>query len=84
MAASYDDGASEPFLERLVSALLAGDEAGGDRRGRQSAAVRIWDGPPVDLRVDDHERPVHRLVGVVEKAPELGLVDALEPAGRAP
>jgi uncharacterized Ntn-hydrolase superfamily protein len=83
MAASFEEGEGEPFLERLVMALLAGDEAGGDRRGRQAAAVRIWGGTPIDLRVDDHERPVHRLVGLVEKAPVFGPIDELEPAGHA-
>jgi uncharacterized Ntn-hydrolase superfamily protein len=82
MAASFEACAGEPFLDRLVTALLAGDEAGGDRRGRQAAAVRIWDGPPIDLRVDDHERPVHRLVALIEKAPAFGPIDELEPAGR--
>lgn len=55
---------------RLLSALVAGDEAGGDRRGRQSAAIYIvrekgsYDGlidKYIDLRVDDHERPVAEL-----------------------
>lgn len=58
------------FPERLHAALLAGDRAGGDRRGRQSAAIFIvkprggyaelndrW----IDYRVDDHEDPVLRL-----------------------
>ncbi len=70
MAAAYEDAASLTFVERLVTALLAGDEAGGDRRGRQSAAVRIWrsESPAgtdidtfADLRVDDDPLPVHRL-----------------------
>jgi uncharacterized Ntn-hydrolase superfamily protein len=55
---------------RLYSALLAGDHAGGDKRGRQSAAIYVakpkggyggfidrW----LDYRVDDHEDPVPRL-----------------------
>jgi uncharacterized Ntn-hydrolase superfamily protein len=55
---------------RLYAALLAGDRAGGDRRGRQSAAIYVakpdagyggtidrW----IDYRVDDHENPVARL-----------------------
>jgi uncharacterized Ntn-hydrolase superfamily protein len=55
---------------RLLAALVAGDEAGGDRRGRQSAAMYIvrekgsYDGlidKYIDLRVDDHERPVPEL-----------------------
>ncbi|SDZ22082.1 Uncharacterized conserved protein, Ntn-hydrolase superfamily [Micromonospora pattaloongensis] len=64
------------FAERLVAALHAGDRAGGDRRGRQSAAVLVvakdsgYGGTSdiaVDLRVDDHPDPVAeltRLLGV--------------------
>ena len=60
---------------RLHAALLAGDRAGGDRRGRQSAAIYVtkpkagyggyldrW----VDYRVDDHEDPVLRLGQLLE------------------
>jgi len=70
MAESYEQGVGLPFAYRLVEALLAGDKAGGDRRGRQSAAVRVWSadagsslpfGVVTDLRVDDDERPVERL-----------------------
>ncbi|PZA08667.1 MULTISPECIES: DUF1028 domain-containing protein [unclassified Meiothermus] len=58
-----------PFPERLTAALLAADRAGGDRRGRQSAALVVvgagkgyggmdrW----VDLRVDDHPDPCAEL-----------------------
>lgn len=63
-----DDDA--PFAQHMVDALRAGQDAGGDRRGRQSAALFIvsnadvdtW--PPetvVDLRVDDHREPVAEL-----------------------
>jgi uncharacterized Ntn-hydrolase superfamily protein len=63
MAAGWEEAASLPLARRLVAALVAGDEAGGDRRGRQSAALKIWgaDGVIADLRVDDAPRPVHRL-----------------------
>jgi uncharacterized Ntn-hydrolase superfamily protein len=71
MAAEYERRPDLSFTQRLVAALLAGDRAGGDRRGRQSAAVRIWGGgeghkpgnpaPVVDLRVDDAPLPVHGL-----------------------
>ena len=60
---------------RLHTALLAGDRAGGDRRGRQSAAIYVakpnggyggfidrW----IDYRVDDHEDPVLRLGELLE------------------
>jgi uncharacterized Ntn-hydrolase superfamily protein len=69
--------ASGSFPERLVDTLLAGDEAGGDRRGRQSAAIKVWM-PPVDadgdcrdlalfLRIDDAELPVHDLQRLVRR-----------------
>lgn len=58
--------AGEPFARRLLAALTAGDAAGGDSRGRQSAALYAvqpgagYDasGVLVDLRVDDHPDPV--------------------------
>lgn len=55
-------GASLP--ERMVAALQAGELAGGDRRGRQSAALQVItteDFPDVDLRVDDHAAPLDEL-----------------------
>lgn len=67
----YDPRSSLGFAARLLAALDAGDRAGGDSRGRQSAAVvatRVTDErehPPlleVDLRSDDHEAPVAELV----------------------
>ena len=70
MAARFEAMKGQPFVHRLVQSLLAGDEAGGDRRGRQSAAVKVWRAEPAhltdvdtvgDLRVDDAERPVHEL-----------------------
>jgi uncharacterized Ntn-hydrolase superfamily protein len=76
IAAVYERLRGEPFVQRLVQALLAGDEAGGDRRGRQSAAVRVWRGEPAgladvdgvaDLRIDDAARPVHDLAALVPR-----------------
>jgi uncharacterized Ntn-hydrolase superfamily protein len=65
--------------ERLLAALDAGEAAGGDRRGRQSAAmvlVTTEDFPDLSLRVDDHAQPLvemRRLYGVWlrERAPWL-------------
>jgi uncharacterized Ntn-hydrolase superfamily protein len=60
---------------RLVAALLAGDRAGGDRRGRQSAAMLIAregggylgdSDIALDLRVDDHTQPVAELARLLE------------------
>lgn len=60
-------GASGPLAERLIDALDAGEAAGGDLRGRQSAAVLVVpaEGEPwerqADLRVEDHEDPLGEL-----------------------
>jgi uncharacterized Ntn-hydrolase superfamily protein len=52
------------LAERLVRALEAGQTAGGDKRGRQSAALRVHEReeyPLLDLRVDEHAYPVAEL-----------------------
>jgi uncharacterized Ntn-hydrolase superfamily protein len=60
-------GASGPLADRLIDALDAGEAAGGDLRGRQSAAVLVVgpEGEPwetlIDLRVEDHEDPLGEL-----------------------
>ena len=62
-----------PFAERLIAALAAGEAAGGDKRGKQAAALRIHtteDYPFLDLRVDDHEDPVTELRRLYEKSLE--------------
>ncbi len=76
MRLAWLDGAAEPSLaRRLLAALRAGDGAGGDRRGRQSAAVYVvarglgYGGTSdvlVDLRVDDHPDPVAELARLVD------------------
>jgi len=53
-----------PFAQRLIVAMHAGEAAGGDKRGKQSAALLIhgeeeW--PALDLRVDDHADPLAEL-----------------------
>jgi uncharacterized Ntn-hydrolase superfamily protein len=69
------ESAEGPLATRLVSALVAGDSAGGDRRGRQSAALLVvreaagYGGASdvaVDLRVDDHADPVAELERLLE------------------
>lgn len=68
-------GSREPFPERLVAALTAAEAAGGDSRGRQSAALLVvghekgyaglndrW----IDLRVDDHPEPAAELARLLE------------------
>lgn len=69
MADAYERSVGEPLYERLMQALEAGQEAGGDRRGRQSAAIRVIAGEEYawcDIRVDDHEQPVAELRRVLE------------------
>jgi uncharacterized Ntn-hydrolase superfamily protein len=67
VVAMADTFASRSDLEvsdRLLSALEAGQEAGGDKRGKQSAALLVWSPEPRrfhNLRVDDHSEPVAEL-----------------------
>jgi uncharacterized Ntn-hydrolase superfamily protein len=66
---------SAPLARRLLAALEAGDEAGGDSRGRQSSALLVAKADSgfggqgdiaVDLRVDDHERPIPELTRLLD------------------
>jgi uncharacterized Ntn-hydrolase superfamily protein len=53
-----------PLAERLIEAMSAGEAAGGDKRGKQSAALRLHadeDHAELDLRVDDHSEPIAEL-----------------------
>jgi uncharacterized Ntn-hydrolase superfamily protein len=70
IAATFEATAGAPFAERLIECLAAGQAAGGDSRGQQSAALLVVakDGGYgalsdvlVDLRVDDHEHPIPEL-----------------------
>jgi uncharacterized Ntn-hydrolase superfamily protein len=63
-AQAYVANANLPFAQRLIVALKAGEAAGGDKRGKQSAALLIhgeeeWS--DLDLRVDDHADPLAEL-----------------------
>jgi uncharacterized Ntn-hydrolase superfamily protein len=69
-AAWLDSSPEAPLAQRLLEALAAGDSAGGDARGRQSAALLVvkdeagyggLDDIAVDLRVDDHGEPIVEL-----------------------
>jgi uncharacterized Ntn-hydrolase superfamily protein len=67
---TWNTGDDLPMPERLMAAMLAGEAAGGDRRGKQSAAmvmVTTEDFPDLNLRVDDHVEPLlelQRLLGI--------------------
>ena len=53
-----------PFAQRLIAAMRAGEAAGGDKRGKQSAALLIYgeeEWSDLDLRVDDHADPLAEL-----------------------
>jgi uncharacterized Ntn-hydrolase superfamily protein len=63
-AAAYKRNAALTFPRRLIAAMRAGEAAGGDKRGKQSAALVIcgedeW--PDLSLRVDDHSDPLAEL-----------------------
>ncbi len=76
MLESWEATQDEPELaRRLLAALQAGDRAGGDRRGRQSAALLVvreeagyggMDDVAVDLRVDEHREPVTELARLLD------------------
>ena len=60
-----------PLGERLLVALAAGDAAGGDKRGKQAAALRLHgddDYARLDLRVDDHSEPIDELRRLYDKS----------------
>ncbi len=64
MAATFEESLGLELSERLVRALEAGQQAGGDKRGKQSAALLVASPDPRgyhNLRVDDHVEPVAEL-----------------------
>ena len=70
LAETFERNSSLPLSERLLASLLAADRAGGDARGRQSAALYVarvkggyagFNDRMIDLRVDDHSDPVPEL-----------------------
>lgn len=75
LASTFEQTAGRPLADRLLASLAAAQEAGGDRRGQQAAALLVVrkDGGyggtsdvAVDLRVDDHPRPVDELARLYE------------------
>ena len=69
MAAAFQ--AHEDFSEALLASLKLGQVAGGDKRGKQSAALRIHgceQYPMLDLRVDEHVEPIDELERILKIA----------------
>jgi uncharacterized Ntn-hydrolase superfamily protein len=71
LAATFESNSHLELAERLIECLAAAQAAGGDRRGQQSASLLVvqkdagyanLSDTVVDLRVDDHERPIPELV----------------------
>ncbi|MEO8304890.1 MAG: DUF1028 domain-containing protein [Betaproteobacteria bacterium] len=72
-AAAFEANRALPFAERLIAAMEAGDAAGGDKRGKQAAALLVYTTesyPALDLRVDDHAEPIVELRRLYEKSLE--------------
>ncbi len=71
MARAFSDSVDADLAERLMQALEAGQMAGGDRRGRQCAALLVVEReefPLWDIRVDEHPHPVAELRRILEVA----------------
>lgn len=82
MRDSFESDDSLPLGKRLLLALSAGEAAGGDKSGHQSAALKVYGNPEfalLDLRVDEHDDPVaelRRLYGIAEET-LIPLMDSL-------
>jgi len=73
MLACYMDNMALDFAPRLLCAMEAAEAAGGDKRGRQSAALRIHRGEEfawLDLRADDHAHPLNEVRRLLDVAQE--------------
>lgn len=71
MAEAYDANFAVPFARRLILAMQAGEAAGGDARGRQSAGLLVHDEEDyslLDLRIDDHSAPLEEIARLEEVA----------------
>lgn len=75
MKKAYERNAALDFPERLLSALEAAENAGGDARGKQSAAILVvssqiypnsWMGNVLELRVEDSPRPLEELSRLIK------------------
>ena len=70
-AAAFETNHALPFALRLITAMEAGEAAGGDKRGKQAAALIVCTTetyPALDLRVDDHPEPIIELRRLYEKS----------------
>lgn len=79
--AAYLDNMALPLALRLLTAMQAGEAAGGDKRGRQSAALRVHRAqvyPWIDIRADDHADPLAELRRLLAAAGERFLFFAEE------
>lgn len=70
MAKAFERSEGQPLAERVLLAMQAAEREGGDIRGKQSAALVVvkgqksdqpWDDKTIDLRVDDHTKPLDEL-----------------------
>ena len=93
MADAFTGSGGLTLPERLMAALEAGQSVGGDKRGRQSAAILVYkteEFPYLSLRVDEHAHPVAELRRVLEVARQqlLPFVDGMptreRPLGNLP
>ncbi|HET54823.1 MAG TPA: DUF1028 domain-containing protein, partial [Ignavibacteria bacterium] len=75
MEESFLNNKDLPFGERLIKALQSGEKAGGDSRGRQSAALYVvskkggysgYSDKFIDIRVDDHKHPIEELYRIYQ------------------
>jgi uncharacterized Ntn-hydrolase superfamily protein len=80
LAETFEGSAGERLAERLLQCLVAAQAAGGDRRGQQSASLLVVERDGgygglsdllVDLRVEDHERPIEELQRIHELHKEI-------------
>ena len=74
MAKAFEQNDGLPLGERVIRVLEAGEAAGGDIRGRQSAALIVvgpdpaphpWQDKKIDIRVDDHAEPLEELARIL-------------------
>ncbi|SFB73115.1 Uncharacterized conserved protein, Ntn-hydrolase superfamily [Zunongwangia mangrovi] len=77
MAEAFKSNEDLPLAERMVEVLKAAQNAGGDIRGKQSAALIVvgpkkvenpWEEKNIDLRVDDHQNPIQELERLLKTA----------------